>query len=593
MAPPCAAQALQALRVISGKEGGQTGDRKLKAIRANANFFRTELDRRGFKVLGDVDSPIIPVMLHHPFKMRDFSRRCLDQGIAVVVVGNPAVPILYERVRFCISAAHTIPLLTETADKVTKIGKELGVLYELATDKAVLEARAAKDKEYAAWLRNAPLETRAKVKAAVDWRPEPLSPAAPAEGSLLAEMQHACAKPEEPKSRGKEFRLVDPLGYAATPLKAAQAAVEECMKIYGFGACGPRGFYGGSLPHLEVEASIAKVLGAESAIMYSAGVTTASSVIPALVQQGDRVIIDSEVHLGFRTGLRLTKAEVTWVPHNDMAAVEKALAAGSADSESSNKKKASRRTFIIVEAMYQRTGCVAPIEQLVALKERYGANLVLDESLSFGALGKQGRGLCELRGIATKKVDILIGSLEVAVAGVGGFCAGRRSLIDHQRLAGAGYCYSASSPPSSCSAAKVTMDGFSSEESVGRRDKLQACAGKLHKALKACLGEGLGREMELMSSPESFVQHLRWKSQEDASEERLLRICKGVASGTDIQAQVCAPGLCGAEGSFGSRLGAPKAGPRPTLRFCASAEHSDADITAAGEALLKALRASK
>lgn len=504
------------------------------------------------------------------------------------------MPILYERVRFCISAAHTIPQLTETLEKVTKIGIGLGVLYELATDKAVLEDRAAKDKEYAAWLRNAPLGTRAQVKQVVDWRPEPLSPAAPAEGSLIAEMQDECAKPpaEQPKSCGKEFRLVDPLGYATTPLKAAQSAVEECMKLYGFGACGPRGFYGGSLPHFEVEATVAKVLDVDAAIMYSAGVTTASSVIPALVQQGDRVIVDSEIHLGFRTGLRLTKGEVTWVPHNDMAAVEKALVAGSAGSENSGKKKTSRRTFIIAEAIYQRTGSVAPLEELVALKEKYGANLVLDESLSFGALGKQGRGLCELRGIAPKKIDAFIGSFETAVAGVGGFCAGRRSLIDHQRLAGAGYCYSASSPPSSCSSAKVIIEGFSSQECGGRRERLQASAAKLHKALKACLGEGLGREMELISSPESFVQHLRLKSQESGAEERLLKICKSIASATGIRAQVCAPGLCGAEGSFGSRLGAPKGSARTTLRFVVSSEHSDADVAAAGDALLNALKAS-
>ena len=268
----------------------------------------------------------MPVMLHHPWKMGAFSRRCLDRGIAVVVVGNPAVPILYERVRFCISAAHTIPQLAEAITQITAVGRELGVLFELATSKQELEARTAKDQQYAAWLRTAPLTRRVEATPASSWQPEALSPAAPAEGTLLASLQEACAQPEKAVPTGQEFRLMDPLGYAAKPLEAAFQATEATMDTYGFGACGPRGFYGGALPHLELESVLARHLGCESAIVYSAGVTTVSSVIPALVQTGDRVIVDSEVHLGFRAGLRLCKADVTWVPHNDLFAIERALA---------------------------------------------------------------------------------------------------------------------------------------------------------------------------------------------------------------------------------------------------------------------------
>ncbi|CAJ1348955.1 unnamed protein product [Effrenium voratum] len=346
MAPPCAAQALQALRVISGREGGDTGARKLAAIRENANYFREELARQGFKVLGDVDSPIIPVMLHHPWKLAAFSRRCLDRGIAVVVVGNPAVPILYERVRFCISAAHTVPQLKEAAVEITAVGRELGVLFELGANKAELEARDAKDKAYAEWLRNAPLLRHADVKPI--WSPEPLCPPAPAAGSFLALLEESCTEPAQ-VPKGHDFRPVDPLGYGAEPLEAACKATEETMDHYGFGACGPRGFYGGSLPHLDVEAALSEFLGTEACITYSAGVTTVSSVIPALVQTGDRVIVDSEVHLGFRTGLRLCKAEVTWVPHLDLQQIEAALQAPGKAGKGDGKKEA-RRTFIMVEA---------------------------------------------------------------------------------------------------------------------------------------------------------------------------------------------------------------------------------------------------
>ena len=130
------------------------------------------------------------------------------------------------------------------------------------------------------------------------------------------------------------------------------------MDHYGFGACGPRGFYGGALPHLELETVIAKHLGCESAIVYSAGVTTVSSVIPALVQNGDKVIVDSEVHLGFRAGLRLCKADVTWVPHNDLFSIERALAAKSTRSlEKGTGLGPGRRiaSMVVSDALKERT----------------------------------------------------------------------------------------------------------------------------------------------------------------------------------------------------------------------------------------------
>jgi len=577
MAPPCAAQALQALRVISGEEGGETGAKKLASIRENSNYFRDELSRIGFKVLGDIDSPIVPVMLHHPWKMAAFSRRCLERGIAVVVVGNPAVPILYERVRFCISAAHTIPQLREAIETITAVGKELHILFEAGTPKVELEARAEKDRAYAKWLRNAPLLSRCDVPT-LSWSPEPLCPPSPPEQSLLASMELACSTADQVPS-SHNFRLMDPLGYAASPLEAALVATEETMDHYGFGACGPRGFYGGSLPHLEVEQAIANFLGMEAAITYSAGVTTVSSVIPALVQTGDRVIIDSEVHLGFRTGLRLCKAEVTWVPHHDLSAVEAALQAG---AQKAGDKKAARRTFIMMEALCQRTGRIAPLQQLVALKEKYGAVLVLDESLSFGVLGDKGLGLCEMAGVAPTKVDAIMGSLELAVAGVGGFCAGRRGLVDHQRLAGAGYCFSASCPPSACSAVKAIVKDLPSS---ARRQRLQDNTKSLHQSLmEVCKADS---SIELVSSPESFVQQLRCRQSENA-EERMLQLSRHLTQ-MGLRAQVCSPSQCGAEGAFDVRLEV-RQGAVPSLRFCATSEHSSEDYARVKEALQTALR---
>lgn len=90
-----------------GKDGTNVGKQKLQALRDNSNYFRMRLEEMGLQVLGPYDSPVIPVMLYHMTKIGGFSRECLKRGIAVVVVGAPAVPILECRARFCMSAGHT------------------------------------------------------------------------------------------------------------------------------------------------------------------------------------------------------------------------------------------------------------------------------------------------------------------------------------------------------------------------------------------------------------------------------------------------------------------------------------------------------
>ena len=83
---------------------GDLGTRKITQLRDNSNRFREGLARMGCRVLGDANSPVIPIMLYHPEKIIKFSRACLKRGLATVVVGYPATPLLLSRARFCIAA---------------------------------------------------------------------------------------------------------------------------------------------------------------------------------------------------------------------------------------------------------------------------------------------------------------------------------------------------------------------------------------------------------------------------------------------------------------------------------------------------------
>lgn len=122
MAAPCAQQVESVIKVLLGEDGTDIGREKVKQLHDNANFFRKELTKLGFEVIGDEDSPVVILMLYTPGRVAAFSRECLARNIAVVVVGAPATPLLEARVRFCVSAAHTKADLEWALKQIDEIG---------------------------------------------------------------------------------------------------------------------------------------------------------------------------------------------------------------------------------------------------------------------------------------------------------------------------------------------------------------------------------------------------------------------------------------------------------------------------------------
>lgn len=129
MSPIVAQQVLTAFRIIANVEGDGLGPRKIKALRDNANFFRSELLKMGVHVYGDYGSPIIPMLLYNPTKILAFSRECFARHLAVVVVGFPATPVVLSRCRFCISAGHTRAQLVEALAHIKEVAATLKLRY--------------------------------------------------------------------------------------------------------------------------------------------------------------------------------------------------------------------------------------------------------------------------------------------------------------------------------------------------------------------------------------------------------------------------------------------------------------------------------
>mmetsp|Transcript_8213 Transcript_8213/g.30300 ORF Transcript_8213/g.30300 Transcript_8213/m.30300 type:complete len:532 (-) Transcript_8213:89-1684(-) len=129
MSPPCVEQVISSMKVIMGKDGSNRGEKKLRDLKDNSNWFRMKLASIGCQVLGDEDSPVMPVMLYQPAKIAAFSRECFKLGVAVVVVCFPATPLLLSRARVCISASHTREDLQKAFEIIKDVATRVGIRY--------------------------------------------------------------------------------------------------------------------------------------------------------------------------------------------------------------------------------------------------------------------------------------------------------------------------------------------------------------------------------------------------------------------------------------------------------------------------------
>ncbi|KAL1130252.1 hypothetical protein AAG570_013190, partial [Ranatra chinensis] len=236
-----------------------------------------------------------------------------------------------------------------------------------------------------------------------------------------------------------------------------RSAIKSVSK-YGVGSCGPRGFYGTVDVHLELEERLAKFMNMEEAVVYSYGFSTLASAIPAYSKRGDIIFVDNSVNFAIQKGLDASRSEIKYFRHNDTEHLE-FLLKEQAGIDLKNRRKADKtRKFLIVEGIYMNTGEICPLPELIELRKKYKLRIFIDESISFGTLGQTGRGVTEYYNIPIIEVDLIMGSLEWALASVGGFCVGSSFIVEHQRLSGLGYCFSASLPPLLTSAAIVALD---------------------------------------------------------------------------------------------------------------------------------------
>jgi len=589
MPPAVCVQVKQALRVISGADGTDVGRQKIQQLRDNSLFFREGLKQLGLEVLGEHPSPIMPVMLYQPYKIGDFSRLAFEKGLAVVVVGAPAVPLYLARVRFCISAAHSRADLEAALASVASVADQLCLRFEKCPEPAW--APSGSLAQIAARRLAMQRASGEKAKARRDAALRALAelPAAPAlghgaEAGWFAEVQTGWREDgaREEMHGGAAGALVSVADYLG--LRGDRALAEACVKTVqrvGCGSCSPRGFYGTFPEHVRLEHQIAQFLGVGEAVLYSFGACTISSVVPSLMNAGDVAVVDEAVGHGVLTGLRLSKVKVVFYKHCDAESAGLALEALEAEDGDTSAvlcaRPRRRRRFLVTEAVFPSSGRLAPLPELVDLRARFKARLILEESHSFGVLGATGRGLTEHYRVPISKVDVVAASLEAAGASVGGFAAGAVGVVSYQRLMGSGYVFSAALPPYLATASSHALVRL--EREPGRLLRVRESAQGLRAAIAHVPG------LTTTASEDSPVLPITLAC---PSGDTLLDA--GALDSIARRMQEMGWGLCVAHAT--NLTGVRRAVPlTPSLRVFASAAHTPETLLHFGQALEATTRA--
>ncbi|MCJ1274083.1 serine palmitoyltransferase component [Puttea exsequens] len=279
-----------------------------------------------------------------------------------------------------------------------------------------------------------------------DWTPEPLvAPQTPFE-EAENEKRPIIVGPTGPKSKLSNGRTVTNLAsYNFYNLVANETLKEKAIQVlrtYGVGPCSPPGFYGTQDVHIKTEADIAQHLGTLACIVYAQAFSTISSVIPAFSKRGDIIVADKAVNFAIRKGIQISRSTVRWYEHNDVEDMERVLEKVVREQ----RKKPLTRRFIVTEGLFENVGDMLDLPKIIELKLRYKFRLILDETWSFGVLGRTGRGITEQQNVDAQEVDMIVGSLAGPLCAGGGFCAGSDEIVEHQRISASAYTFSAALP---------------------------------------------------------------------------------------------------------------------------------------------------
>ncbi|GII61832.1 8-amino-7-oxononanoate synthase [Sphaerisporangium krabiense] len=236
----------------------------------------------------------------------------------------------------------------------------------------------------------------------------------------------------------------DYLGLSRDPrlIEAAVAAVQE----WGAGSTGSRLVTGSTRLHAELEERLAAFAGAPRALVFSSGYLANLAAV-ATLGAGGLVVSDEGNHASIIDACRLSRARVAVTPHNDPAAVEKALAA-----------RQEEHAVVVTDAVFSVDGDLAPIAELYEAAARHGALLIVDEAHSLGVIGDGGRGAVHAAGLAGAPDIVRTVTLSKSLGAQGGAVLGAPEIVDTLVDTGRAFIFDTGLAPASVASALAALD---------------------------------------------------------------------------------------------------------------------------------------
>jgi 8-amino-7-oxononanoate synthase len=253
------------------------------------------------------------------------------------------------------------------------------------------------------------------------------------------------------------------------------AGARDALTRYGTGLTGSRLLNGTTPLHLELERELAEWMGTEDAIVFSTGQQANVGTLSTLLGTGDTVVVDSGDHASLLDGALLSRAKLRAFRHNRMDKLESTLVKAAADGGG---------VLVVVDGIFSMEGDIAPLREIVALCEAFGARLMVDEAHSVGVLGARGAGTAELLGVEAQ-TDLRMGTFSKSLASCGGFVAGDADVIEFLKIQSRAFLFTASGVPAAVGAALAALRVIRSDDGRALMARVLENARHLNRGLHA------------------------------------------------------------------------------------------------------------
>ncbi|MEM9400343.1 MAG: pyridoxal phosphate-dependent aminotransferase family protein [Verrucomicrobiota bacterium] len=251
------------------------------------------------------------------------------------------------------------------------------------------------------------------------------------------------------------FSENDYAGLARHP-RVVEAVIKDLQDAQQVGSGAARLLSGHSKQHAELEQRLAEFKGAESALTFPSGYAAACGTVPVIVSHHDYVILDKHIHACFIDAVKISGATTRVFSHNNAEELEAILKHIRQDNKSA-------KILIIVESLYSMAGDLAPLQDIVQLKNQYNAWLMVDEAHATGLYGDNKRGLCEQKKIH-HDVEIQMGTMGKALGVSGGYIVGNHKLVSLLTQRARSFLFTTGTAPALATAILTAIEILQSEE---------------------------------------------------------------------------------------------------------------------------------